>query len=336
MATAIDFKALLAAERNRAREARNGKGKRPASTDGTGIEQKNGRLPTNTAVGRSDDLCMGWLAFPDREVYLEPKSPVELRDYAIDQSSVSGIYYIPDFVTQKEAHDLADRITEMPETSWAKLKRRRLQNHGGTPHPHGMVPQPVPRFISQVMEATVEAGIFPANEGPNHVLLNEYSRGQGIAPHQDGPLYQPLVAILSLAGPCVLKFWSSLPGTMSDEPAAASVLCLPNSLLVFSEDAYLTHWHGIDELTGDLLDSSLINLYLVNKSAAVQSIIAENGHLAHGKTVPRASKRLSLTIRRVIKVNDVEKELETPAAREEDRRKQAWWLQSRGEEATLS
>lgn len=32
----------------------------------------------------------------------------------------------------------------------------------------------------------------------NHVLVNEYQPGQGIMAHQDGPLYTPAVAILSL------------------------------------------------------------------------------------------------------------------------------------------
>ena len=67
---------------------------------------------------------------------------------------------------------------------------------------------------------------------------SRYRRGQGIAPHQDGPLYHPVVAILSLAGPAMLQFWPSLRATKDGCPDA-SVMCLPNSLLVFSEDAYL-------------------------------------------------------------------------------------------------
>ena len=44
----------------------------------------------------------------------------------------------------------------------------------------------------------------------------------------------------------------------------------------------------------------------------------------------------SLTVRRVLKVRDPDSEIHTPAAREEDRRKQEWWLKSRGEEGALS
>lgn len=44
------------------------------------------------------------------------------------------------------------------------------------------------------------AGIYSdaADPGarPNHVLVNAYQPGQGIMPHEDGPLYHPAVAIL--------------------------------------------------------------------------------------------------------------------------------------------
>lgn len=34
--------------------------------------------------------------------------------------------------------------------------------------------------LRSVCAALVEAGVFPENSPPNHVLLNEYSEGQGI------------------------------------------------------------------------------------------------------------------------------------------------------------
>ena len=66
----------------------------------------------------------------------------------------------------------------------------------------------MPRFIHQIFGLLIETGIFPEAGPPNHVLINSYNRGQGIAPHQDGPLYEPLVAILSLDGPALLQFWA--------------------------------------------------------------------------------------------------------------------------------
>lgn len=48
--------------------------------------------------------------------------------------------------------------------------------------------------------------IFGPGRDPNHVLLNAYKPGQGIMPHQDGPLYHPGVCILSLGSPTVMHF----------------------------------------------------------------------------------------------------------------------------------
>jgi hypothetical protein len=121
----------------------------------------------------------------------------------------NDVHYIPGFLSDEEAVDLLARIDEMPASSWTDLKRRRLQNHGGTPHPDGnsllvsvavvfalaptpsfafvctgMLEEPVPKFIEQIFGLLVETGIFPEDGPPNHVLINSYKCGQGIAPHQ--------------------------------------------------------------------------------------------------------------------------------------------------------
>lgn len=49
-------------------------------------------------------------------------------------------------------------------------------------------------------------GVFPSDQPPNHILLNEYRDGQGIGPHKDGPLYHPMVAVLSLGSPADIHF----------------------------------------------------------------------------------------------------------------------------------
>jgi len=44
----------------------------------------------------------------------------------------------------------------------------------------------------------------------NHVLLNEYQFGQGIASHKDGPLYHNVVAVLNLGSSAVIDFFSEI------------------------------------------------------------------------------------------------------------------------------
>jgi alkylated DNA repair protein alkB family protein 6 len=44
------------------------------------------------------------------------------------------------------------------------------------------------------------AGVCDESTAPNHVLVNEYDRPVGITPHNDGALYAPHVAIITLSG----------------------------------------------------------------------------------------------------------------------------------------
>lgn len=276
----------------------------------------------------------------------------------------NDVYYIPGFLAEEEAKDLLARIDEMPSACWTDLKRRSLQNHGGSPHPDGkvevkrmydlactlfslagdhkclvhpagMVQEPVPRFIHQIFGLLVESGVFPEDRPPNHVLINSYNRGQGIAPHQDGPLYEPLVAILSLDGPALLQFWPpridadgvalapDLNASSTDREPSTSVLCEPNSLVVFRGDAYRTHWHGILPRDHDMLAAHTGNL---------NALSGELRGATPGARVERKHRRVSLTVRRVLKVLADDARIFTEHATVEQKRKDQWWLAGRGEE----
>mmetsp|Transcript_30645 Transcript_30645/g.98630 ORF Transcript_30645/g.98630 Transcript_30645/m.98630 type:complete len:316 (-) Transcript_30645:26-973(-) len=307
MATAIDFKALLEAEKKKAlQQLRKGE-ENGVEGEADGSRKCTPGIPTPSPT---------WQELEDLPVSLARREPMELDKFRV--GGLASLFYIPNFLTEEEGAAILRRVSMMPESSWANLKRRRLQNHGGTPHPDGMIPSEVPQFIHAVMDALVQAGVFKEEERPNHVLLNEYARGQGIAPHQDGPLYMPLVAILSLDGPALLQFWPSLHATKCGE-AVASVLCLSNSLLVFNEEAYESHWHGIVERGADNIEHHTCNLHVLGDDYCV------------GTAVERG-RRISLTVRRVLKIRDGEERILTQEAMEEEKRKERWWLSSRGEE----
>ncbi|CAN0003739.1 unnamed protein product, partial [Hapterophycus canaliculatus] len=104
-------------------------------------------------------------------------------------TGIDGLFYVPDFVTKEEARALENaarigggggRGGGGGAGEWIDLHKRRLQIHGGTPHPSGMVEEELPAFLQEVCDALVDAGVFPESSPPNHVLLNEYSEGQGI------------------------------------------------------------------------------------------------------------------------------------------------------------
>ena len=66
---------------------------------------------------------------------------------------------------------------------------------------------PAHRWLEPLLQRlAVDTQVFGPEQAPNHVLLNAYGPGQGIMPHQDGPLYHPGVCILSLSSPTVMHF----------------------------------------------------------------------------------------------------------------------------------
>ena len=73
----------------------------------------------------------------------------------------------------------------------------------------------------------------------------------------------------------------------------ASVVLPRRSLLVFADDAYERCLHGIDAVKAEALDDSVVN---------PDAVAAAGGD---GATLPRRGTRVSLTIRRVLKVHSI-------------------------------
>ena len=165
-------------------------------------------------------------------------------------------YYVPDFLSLAEQEALLQAVDSVDD-QWKSLRRRRLQQWGGTPLPEGMQQQPLPPYLATVVAQLVHDKAFGLAETPNHVLINEYNPGQGIMPHRDGPLYHPRVAIISLGGTVVMD----LTPPMGDGDPLQVVL-RPGSLLIFEDDIYQTWMHGIAETGDDMVGERAINAHL--------------------------------------------------------------------------
>uniref|UniRef100_A0A0D9XJS9 EGF-like domain-containing protein n=1 Tax=Leersia perrieri TaxID=77586 RepID=A0A0D9XJS9_9ORYZ len=194
-------------------------------------------------------------------------------DYAV--GPIPTVVYVPGFITDSEQSQLLHHIYQAPAPKWKSLKNRRLQNWGGVVHEKGLLPQALPSWLTNITDRICQwTGLFPS--AINHVLINEYHPNQGIMPHQDGPAYFPVVAIISLASPVVIDFTphqrlkgegctdppnsdsgdqatiesngSHKPeGTNEADPASSSLLLMPCSLLIFKDQAYTDYLHGIQD-----------------------------------------------------------------------------------------
>ncbi|KAK1279584.1 hypothetical protein QJS04_geneDACA015136 [Acorus gramineus] len=206
---------------------------------------------------------------------------LELPLYFIQPQILTGtlptLYYIPDFISDLQQSQILHHIYEAPVTKWKTLKNRRLQNWGGVVHEKGLLPQDLPPWLKGVTNKICDmTGLFPSPI--NHVLINEYLPDQGIMPHQDGPAYFPVVAILSLGSSAVMDFtphvrlrecmnerneisgnstgniYNKGDGCSEDRDCgesadhlAFSLLLKPCSLLIFKDKAYSDYLHGIED-----------------------------------------------------------------------------------------
>ncbi|EGD76974.1 Alkbh6 protein [Salpingoeca rosetta] len=133
------------------------------------------------------------------------------------------VFYIPNFISDEDAQRVLDNIYAAPKPKWVHLKNRRLQNWGAPEEPATselgrssvakrsdkcMLEQPLPSWLSPWTKTVSDLGIFGEDRlQANHVLINEYEPGQGIMPHEDGPLYVPTIATISLGSHTVLNFY---------------------------------------------------------------------------------------------------------------------------------
>jgi alkylated DNA repair dioxygenase AlkB len=79
----------------------------------------------------------------------------------------------------------------------------------------------------------------------DHMLVNEYLPGQGIALHRDYSPFDRTVVSLTLLSPCVMDFRRTSDGR------AESLLLEPRSLLVLSDEARYQWQHGIARRKSD-------------------------------------------------------------------------------------
>lgn len=247
--------------------------------------------------------------------------------------AVERVSYCDDFLSDAEAARLVAFIEHRHERSeWLELRHRKLLMLGGTPHPAGLMAEDLPDWLHRCVLARLHAmGVLEREAKGVTVLLNEYVNAQdSIAPHNDGPLFEPRVAIISLGTAAALRFYDPAPrGVAGAVPTEVGAVVLqPGSLLVFEGDAYVRLLHGIEAAPrGDVesLDAASILSDAVNRADAAS--------VASVRPV-RRGRRLSLTVRIVKHVAKAAAEYVSPDDAAEMRRRREWWAGAVSEKGT--
>ncbi|KAG6024341.1 hypothetical protein E4U41_001801 [Claviceps citrina] len=224
------------------------------------------------------------------------------------QGLPSSAYYIPNFISPEEERFILDKIAAAPKPRWKQLTHRRLQTWPSdlvqdrlldAPLPVWLEHPVIPRLLSLSSAATtpdagnasdaaiVSSHIFSQSphQRPNHVLINEYPRG-------DGAAYWPVVCTVSLGASLCLNLHRTKEDGALDAVPAWRVLQEPRSLLITTETLYTDYLHGIADIEEDV--------DLCADGIANWSLLGDARLFAEGRNMRET--RISLTYRDVLKV----------------------------------
>ncbi|EPS65036.1 hypothetical protein M569_09743 [Genlisea aurea] len=236
---------------------------------------------------------------------MEEKKVGDMEEFVVN--TIPTVLYIPQYVTAAEEFQLLNMIYQAPVSKWKSLKNRRLQNWGGIVHEKGLLPQEMPTWLRNLTDRICkDSGLFPSSI--NHVLINEYQPDQGIMPHQDGPAYAPVVAILSLGSSAVMdfaphpRFSNASDSTYSGKYIPFSVALKPRSLLIFKDKAYSDYLHGIKDCEHQRYDEAVNVASFLSTDRKTEATVNVSER-DDSFSISRTTTRVSLTCRVVTKVH---------------------------------
>lgn len=155
---------------------------------------------------------------------------------------ISGLQYIPDFITADEERTLIKAIDQQP---WLNDLKRRVQHYGYkydykarwvTPSSYI---GPLPEWIKSIADKLP----FKADQA----IVNEYLSGQGISAHVDCvPCFGDMIASLSLGSGAVMQF--------TNAEHKEEIYLEPRSLFVLSGEARYQWTHAIPARKSDMVN----------------------------------------------------------------------------------
>ncbi|KAK7200579.1 2OG-Fe(II) oxygenase superfamily [Novymonas esmeraldas] len=207
-----------------------------------------------------------------------PATHLDMAPFAV--GTIPGIYYIPDYISAEEEARMLKFIGETPQELKSKLTKRTCQEWGCTMcdscQKSFVSDANMPPWVQESIDMQVYDGLFTPTTFPNSVRVHEYQQGDGIGPHCDGPIYVPMVTVLSLASSCLMCFYPKQPlyenhpmdhyndtfkfgdGDIGRRAPLQSVVMEPRSLLVFSGEGYYHYPHGVSDRAEDVLTPELV------------------------------------------------------------------------------
>jgi alkylated DNA repair dioxygenase AlkB len=165
-----------------------------------------------------------------------------------DTSKVSGLLYVPNFISDADERLLVETINAQ---SWLSDIKRRVQHYGykydykARSIDYSMFLGTLPLWAQKISRRLYNEKFI--DQEPDQVIVNEYLPGQGIANHVDcEPCFGETVISISLGSTCIMDFIDL------GSKEKIEVLLEPRSLVIINGPARHSWTHGIAQRKTDV------------------------------------------------------------------------------------
>jgi alkylated DNA repair dioxygenase AlkB len=116
-----------------------------------------------------------------------------------------GLKLITDFISEEEEKVILSNLAPPRKTTKSNLLRNSIKRYGSSlPYETNMVSDIIPNYLDKISQKIVECGYLEIK--PNSVSINEYLKGNSIAPHIDTKTSGEVISILSLLSDATMVF----------------------------------------------------------------------------------------------------------------------------------
>ncbi len=168
-------------------------------------------------------------------------SDLQKRNDDSNLDKISGLKYIPEFISKDEHDELCKSINK---EVWLTDLKRRVQHYGwkydykARSIDYSMYLGELPIWAKTIAERLFHASYL--SKIPDQLIINEYQPGQGITNHVDcEPCFGETIVSISLGSACVMD----LINLKTKEKIA--LMLEPRSLVVITGEARHNWTHGI-------------------------------------------------------------------------------------------
>ena len=117
-----------------------------------------------------------------------------------------GLTIINDFISEIEENDILSQLgVTKKNNKKSKLLRNSIRRYGSSlPYKTDMVSDIVPDYLDNISQKMLDKGYVDTK--PNSVSINEYLKGNSIAPHIDSKTSGEVISVLSLLSDAKMVF----------------------------------------------------------------------------------------------------------------------------------